>query len=122
MYVKYSDYILLGYSIVPENEFPRFQAMAEQIIRRHTSNRITDDNITEMNKRGVCEIIDEYYIDKNPQVDNENKVLASFTNEGYNEVYVPRKQASADTIKTTKEAVVELIYDFFTAEQWYRGV
>lgn len=122
MYVKYSEYKKLGHNIVPESEFERYEAKAEQTVRRYTFDRITDANITVANKRGVCEIADEYYMDKNPQLDNENKVLSSFSNEGYSEVYVQRKQASADVIKTTEDAVYDLIKDFFTSEQLYRGI
>lgn len=122
MYIQYPDYVSLGYSLIPENEFPRYQARAEQIVRRRTSDGLTEDDITEANKRGLCEIADEYYIEKNPQIDNENKVLSSFSNEGYSETYVQRKQASADTIKTTEDTVNDLTNTWFTAEQLYRGV
>lgn len=96
--------------------------MAEQTVRRYTSDGISDNTITAANKRGVCEIADEYYMDKNPQIDNENKIVSSFNNAGYSETYVQRKQASADTIKTAEDTVYELIHTYFTAEQLYRGV
>lgn len=122
MLLTREEYEVMGFETVPAREFERYEKMAELAVERFTFGRVSSENITEANKYGVCELMDEYYFDKNPQVSNENRIVSSFTNEGYGETYVQAKQASADNVATLADKVLELLNVFFTKEQLYRGV
>ncbi|GHU57306.1 hypothetical protein AGMMS49975_22630 [Clostridia bacterium] len=114
MYLTYDDYTALGYFEVNAAYFPRYEAMAEQTVKRYTQNRITDDNITETNKRGVCEIIEVLYYDANPE--KQTAQVASFSNGRYSESY------HLGAAKTTDERVAGLISIYFTQAQLFRGI
>lgn len=114
MYVTFEQYAELGYSLVPENEFARWEAMSGQFVRKHTFDRVTDSGITESNRRGVCEIADIYYSDANQL----NRPIASFSNENYSESYgIPSRL----DIPTTTERVTGVLKTYFTADQLWRG-
>ena len=109
MYVDYVIYTSLGYSKVPETEFIRWSIMAEQTVRMYTQNRITDEDITEINQRGVCEIIDMFYADAQP----ESQKVVSFSSGKYSETYLQPETLDQQINKTMR------IY--FTADQLWRG-
>lgn len=108
MYVSFSEYVRLGYSTVSENEFSPWQYKAEIIVRRRTFGRITEDNITDTNKRGVCELIELLY-SKERQI---NKRVQTFSNKGYRETRMA-------TGGLTENDIISL---YFTSAQCRRGV
>jgi len=85
--------------------------MAEKIARRfaagHKIAQVSYDN-----KRGLCEIADLYYAEKN-QI---NRPVAGFSNENYREQYFQGEQVSL------ARQVWELMSMYFTKEQLYRGI
>ncbi len=119
MLITYGDYTGLGYNVIPETAFPRYEALARKAVDKFCFQRVTAESIQEDNKRGMCELAELYYFDKNPQEDDANKVVASFSNNGYSESYASKGTAPAKTLETK---VYEVIGLFFTAEQLYRGV
>ena len=63
MYIGYEDYVALGYDTVPQRVFERYLARADACVRRYTQDRIAtmgNDEIGELNKRGVCEMVELY--------------------------------------------------------------
>jgi|GEM_PF-6973736 len=122
MYVTFEDYIALGYSAADKSAFDRLSIRAEQIVRKHTFNRIEDDTITEIGKRGVCEIIDlEYIKPKNMTVSNdEGEVLTGFSNGSYSESFASGSQV-ADAINAIDASVIDIINTYFTADELWRG-
>jgi len=117
-YVSYTDYTVLGYRDIPEAEFPRWVAKAEGFVRLRTFNRITAENITGPNKRGVCEIADVFFACSRPAVGGCGVPLASFSNEGYSETYLTGA-AAGDLQSQRLRMCVDM---YFTPEQLYRGV
>ena len=113
MYITYRDYQNLGYSVIPESEFSRYANMSEKVARRfmagYTINAI---NITDENKRGLCEIADLFYAEQN-QI---NRPLAGFGNDNYREQYFEGLHLSLP------EQVWNIVRIYFTREQLYRGV
>lgn len=112
----------MGFRTVPEGEFERYETLAELAVQRFTFGRVNEENITAANRYGICELMEEYYFDRNPQIANENRIISSFSNEGYSEAYVQAKQASADNVATLADKILELLNVFFTEKQLYRGV
>ena len=115
MYITFDVYEALGYSLVPELAFERFEAMARLTADRLTMNRLRNATLSDDNKRGVCELIDLHYSDMNPE-QAQMGALASFTNMDYSETY-----ATAPT-KTLGERIDLVIANYFTRAQRYRGV
>ncbi|MCL2772345.1 MAG: hypothetical protein FWD71_03255 [Oscillospiraceae bacterium] len=111
MYITYGDYQNLGYSSVPREEFKRYSNMAEKTARRfaagHKVAYVSCDN-----KRGLCEIADLYYAERNQL----NRPVSGFSNENYREQYFQGDQVSF------ARQVWELLCMYFTPEQLYRGV
>ena len=115
MYVTYRDYQKLGYSAIPENDFPRYAAMAAKSVKRFISGKNKDkakNKFNKDNKRGLCEIADLYYGEKN----QTNRQIAGFTNDDYREQYFEGARLSL------REQIWEIMGMYFTQEQLYRGV
>ena len=117
MRMKYSDYKKLGYSVIPKKEFTRYSGMAEKTAMRFINTLRTRDvydipDMTEENKRGICEIANILYTEENQL----NRPIAGFTNEKYREQYFK----GADLSKNEK--IWEIMCAYFTHEQLYRGV
>ena len=110
MYITYEDYKSLGYSAVPENDFKRYSYMAEKTAKRFAAGHKI--NITRANQRGLCEIADLYYCQKN-QI---NLPVAGFSNENYREQYFQGERVSL------ARQVWEALCMYFTPEQLYRGI
>lgn len=108
MLITFQTFTELGYTGVEEQGFNRLSVMAEQIVHQHTFNRISADNITEINKFGICELIlilnDEETTD----------TVVSFSNAKYSESYAEKQ--------TAQEKIINIIDTYFTAEQRYRGL
>ena len=123
MLITYDEYKGFGYNTVDEAAFPRFAYFAEGIVRKYTSGRVTKENITDTNKRGVCEIIDILFArPKATGAANENgEAIAGFSNSKYSESYVTGEQAHA-TAKAADVESVRILELFFTANQLWRSV
>jgi len=131
MYVTYEEYRGLGYGAVEEEEYARFEAMAESAVRRFTFGRIRDGGMrpgpdadageksrAEMNQRGVCELTELYHERKNCATGEAGTAIQGFSNEGYSETYAG--PAEADEAFGARAAGI--INAYFTPEQRYRGV
>jgi hypothetical protein len=118
-YITYDKYAGMGYSAVPEAAFTRWAIMAEQMVRKHTFNRITDENITETNRFGVCSIIDLLYTGSSMSafvVNGDNgqaQYINSFSNQNYSESYASLEEMQAANDK----AITDIIGLYFTPEQ-----
>ncbi len=118
-YITYEQYTGLGYSAVPQASFKRWALMAEQTVRRHTFDRITDDNITEANRCGVCEIMDALYGQHQTVSGGESgQPVNSFSNQHYSESYASPEEMQ----KAADRTVAQTLGIFFTPEQLYRGI
>ena len=111
MCITYNDYERFGYSVIPEKDFARYSNMAEKTIKRFIKNHKTMD-ITDDNKRGICEIADILYAE-HKQI---NRPIAGFSNENYREQYFEGGRLSPG------EQVWAAMQIYFTQEQLYRGV
>jgi len=112
MYITYGDYKKLGYTLIPKAEFSRYAAMAAKSVRRFISGKSKDIKNNKDNKRGLCEIAELYYGEKNPA----NRRLAGFSNDTYREQYFEGARLSL------REQIWEIIGMYFTQEQLYRGI
>lgn len=135
MYITYNDYQALGYSTVPGPEFPRYNVMAEALVRKLTQNRIENMNppndaddetkrVAEMNRYGVCEIIDTYYIGNNPKSDaaKARQVITGFTNDKYSESYLGEARSDAGMVAPERPDIPSILDTYFTPDQLWRGV
>ena len=131
MYVTYNDYTELGYSIVPKEAFVRYAAKAEAIIRKYTFDRIADADlypeesadaekrrIAEMNRRGVCELAELFYLQDQRTIGESGAAIKSFSNEGYSETL----DTSEHDEMAVQNKTVSIVRTYFTAAQLYRGV
>jgi hypothetical protein len=134
MYITFEDYQQLKYSVVPEAEFDRYNARAEARVRRYTFDRIVsmkppDDaaedvkRIAELNRRGVCEIIDICFLGDNPQSDEAQakQVIVSFSNQAYSERYLGSDKGDAGVAAPEQMDVTDVINTYFTSAQRFRG-
>jgi hypothetical protein len=130
MYVDYEEYKKLGFSAVAEADFPRYEMKAEAVVRRFTFDRITDEDlrapgdadgearrIAEMNKYGVCEIIDACHA-ADMGAREEGPAVRSFSNNGYSETY----EGAAERRLASDDIIAAYVNEYFTPEQRYRGV
>ena len=122
MYVTIDDYKELGYTAVPDMQFARYQMRAEAAVRRYTQDRIRDP--TEQNKRGVCEVMDLYYLGDNPNSDEARAKLpiVSFKNQGYSETRLGSDRGDQKAATPTQMTVADVMALYFTPEQLYRGI
>ena len=118
VYVSYTDYIACGHRAIPAEEFPRWEAKAAGFVRSRTFGRITGRDITEQNRRGVCEIADVLFLCGRQVVGDSGLPLAAFHNEGYSETYLTGA-AIGDLQSMQLKACLSM---YFTPEQLYRGV
>ena len=107
MLVTFIDFIQLGYKGIEGDSFDRLSFLAEQTVHKHTFNRINADNITEANKRGICELILVQHSEETEDV------VTSFSNAKYSESY----EKKAGTVDKT----LNILDIYFTQEQLYRG-
>ncbi|WP_066689073.1 head-tail connector protein [Christensenella intestinihominis] len=131
MYVTHEDYTELGYNVVPKETFIRYEAKAEAVVRKYTFDRITDESlhpegtadaeerrIAEMNRRGICELAELFYLQGKSVTGESGAAIKSFSNEGYSETL----DTSGHDEVTVQRKTVNIVRTYFTAEQLYRGV
>jgi len=115
-YLSYKDYKAKGGNDVAEDEFDRWQVMAESHVRLYTAGRLDgDEALTTKQKRGMVEIIDVLHND-HKQI---NRRLMSFSNGQYTETYGLPSRTTTMNVQQEIGAVLRL---YFTQAQLYRGV
>jgi len=112
MLVSLAEYTERGYATCPPSEFTRYELMAEQRVMRYTQGRAAA-NITDENIYGVCELIELLYADTNGSL--QTGAVTSFSNSRYSESY------ATPTAKSVDERAADIIANYFTAEQRWRG-
>ena len=112
MFVTYDEYTELGYKAVSDEDFERYETMAAQTVNLYTQNRVTVDSLDEINKRGVCEIIDLMM----ESTQTGGRTVSGFSNSRYSESYSAEQSKSVDT------RVVDAISLYFTTDQTWRGI
>lgn len=120
IYISYEDYTIMGYALVPEEDFNRWEMKAAHIVMKYTFNRITIDNITETNKYGIAELIDAIYkSDKatNAIINAAGGHVLSFSNQQYSESY----ESTIDITKSLMGQIQSIMGQYFAADQTYRG-
>lgn len=134
MYITHTDYHGLGYRAVPEQEFTRYNMMAEATVRKLTQDRIGDMSspddgsesarVAKMNRCGLCEIIDIYYCANNPRSEaaKERQIVTGYSNDGYSESYLGEARSDAGIAAPERLGIREIMSTYFTPDQIYRGV
>lgn len=135
MYITHDDYKALGYTVVPDSEFDRYNVRAEALVRKVTQNRIatmtpseeadTDAaRIVDLNRRGVCELIDLMWLADNPQSDAAaaRQVVTSFSNQEYSERYLGSDRGDAAAASTGQNGINDVLNLYFTPQQLWRAV
>jgi len=112
--ISFTEYTTFGYLLISKNDFKRYIAKAILTAVRFTFERLTEYNITEHNKRGICEIAELYYKTEN-QIDLP---LSGFSNNGYSEQYVNPASATTQTVKEKAYGIMQI---YFTSAQLFRG-
>lgn len=113
MLLTRDEYEAMGYTSIPGTFFSRYEAMAEQTAQKHTLSRLTPDNITDTNKRGLCELADLLYLDA---TNGFTGPVSSFSNGRYSENY------AVGEARTAGEAIINIIGIFFTPDQLCRWI
>ena len=127
-YITHEDYTELGYAAVPKPQFPRYEARAELTVRKYTFDRVTDmageSRLAEMNRRGMCELVELYYLADNPRSTEAQarQVITGFRNKDYSETYLGSDRGDQQTAAPAQLTVADIIATYFTPEQRYRGV
>lgn len=111
MLLTYAEYKAMGYTSIPDALFERYEAMAEQTAQKYTMGRLTPTNITDTNKRGLCELVDLLYLDATSGFTGP---VSSFSNGRYSESY------AVGEALTVSEAVVNIIGLYFAPNQLCR--
>lgn len=137
MYITRDDYTELGYKFVPADEFPRYNARAEALVRKVTQNRIAtmtppDDadaetaRIMELNRRGVCELIDLMWLADNPRSEaaEARQVVTGFSNQEYSEQYLGSNRGGGGSavVSTEQLSTSDVLSLYFTPGQLWRGI
>lgn len=111
MLLTYDEYGAMGYTSIPDALFERYEAMAEGEAQKYTRGRLNAQNITETNKRGLCELADLFYTDATEGITGP---VSSFSNGRYSESY------AVGIAHTVNEMVVNIIGLYFTPNQLSR--
>ena len=114
-YLKFNEYKKMGYAAIGRGEFKRWAQMAEAHVRLFTCNRLADADMTPLQKRGMCELVELLHNDEK-QI---NRTLMSFTNGSYTETYGLPSKTFTVSLAQKVDALLRL---YFTAAQLYRGV
>ena len=107
MLLTYNEYGAMGYTSIPDALFERYEAMAEGEAQKYTMGRLNTQNITETNKRGLCELADLLYGDATGGFTGP---VSSFSNGRYSESY------AVGEARTVSEAVVNIIGLYFAPD------
>lgn len=108
MLLTYDEYGAMGHTSIPDALFERYEALAEGEAQKYTMDRLNAQNITETNKRGLCELADLLYGDATGGFTGP---VSSFSNGRYSESY------AVGEARTMDGAVANIISIFFTVNQ-----
>lgn len=111
MLLTYDEYTGLGYTSVPEAAFERYAAMAAQTAQKHTLGRLVPAGLSDVNKRGLCELSELFYRDATGGIAG---AISGFSNGRYSESY------AAPEAQTVGTLAAEIIGLYFTPEQLCR--
>ena len=111
MLLTRDEYVEFGFTSIPDVLFERYEAMAEGEAQKYTMGRLNAQNITETNKRGLCELADLLYGDATGGFTGP---VSSFSNGRYSESY------AVGPARTVDKAIVNIIGLFFTPDQLCR--
>lgn len=113
MLLTYAEYEDMGYTSIPDALFERYEATAEQTAQKHAMGRLTPENVTDTNKRGLAELAELFYLNATEGITGP---VSSFSNGRYSESY------AVGTAHTVDEMVVNLIGLYFTPDQLSRWI
>ncbi len=96
---------IYGGSSIPESSFDKYSIKSSSQINLFTSNRITDDNITESIKNAVCEVAELIYNQEMlvNKIEDDSKEVASETVGPHSKSYVNKSNLKSQRILTKEE-------------------
>lgn len=96
---------IYGGSSIPESSFNKYSTKSSSQINLFTSNRITDDNITESIKNAVCEVAELIYNQEMlvNKIEDDTKEVASETVGPHSKSYVNKSNLKSQRILTKEE-------------------
>lgn len=96
---------IYGGSSIPESSFDKYSTKSSSQINLFTSNRITDDNITESIKNAVCEVAELIYNQEMlvNKIEDDTKEVASETVGPHSKSYVNKSNLKSQRILTKEE-------------------
>lgn len=118
MIVTYEGYKRLGYGMIPEPSFVPVMWDAQCLVQRVTFERITEENATEQNKRGLCRLAELYFQKSASAEEGASLPVSSYHNGDYSETY----DTSILSAQGFSEQAWQIVSLYFTPEQLYRGV
>lgn len=94
-----------GGSSIPESSFDKYSIKSSSQINLFTSNRITDDNITESIKNAVCEVAELIYNQEMlvNKIEDDSKEVSSETVGPHSKSYVNKSNLKSQRILTKEE-------------------
>lgn len=94
-----------GGSSIPESSFDKYSTKSSSQINLFTSNRITDDNITESIKNAVCEVAELIYNQEMlvNKIEDDSKEVASESVGPHSKSYVNKSNLKSQRILTKEE-------------------
>ena len=111
MLLTYDEYTGLGYTSVPEAAFERYATMAAQTAKKHTLGRLRPAGLSDVNKRGLCELTELFYRDATSGIVG---AVSGFSNGRYSESYAVPEAQAIDAL------AADIIGLYFTPEQLCR--
>lgn len=96
---------IYGGSSIPESSFDKYSTKSSSQINLFTSNRITDDNITESIKNAVCEVAELIYNQEMlvNKIEDDSKEVASESVGPHSKSYVNKSNLKSQRILTKEE-------------------
>jgi hypothetical protein len=102
-WLTYDNYSLMGYALVSEIEFDRFETMAEATINRYTQNKFKDTELTKYQLYGVAEVTNMLYRQMSVVTETSGgQAIQSFSNQKYSESYATSAEAQAQNDNALK--------------------
>ena len=94
-----------GGSSIPESSFDKYSTKSSSQMNLFTSNRITDDNITESIKNAVCEVAELIYNQEMlvNKIEDDSKEVASESVGPHSKSYVNKSNLKSQRILTKEE-------------------
>ncbi len=117
-YLTRSQYTELGHNAVPETEFMRWEIHAELIVKDYTNGSMSDADVTETNRRGVCEIMDALYTADKALLGSEGgQPVTGYKNDDYSESYANPKDLQA-LVSNAVEGFLRVYFTRGSKKNW----